>query len=153
MQSDADGHCHCAATKIAVHGKPLVRGYCHCTICQKFNQAPFADITIFRARDVQFTNENTVEFRAYRAPPLLQRGECTGCHHPAIEFLHLPAMPKLAMLPSANIDAPELTPSPALHIFYGTRVADMDDGLPKYNSYISSQIAFGRRILAALLRS
>lgn len=152
MQSDANGHCHCDATRISVAGPPLVRGYCHCTICQAFNQGPYADITIFRARDVHFPADSPIEFRAYRSPPLVSRGKCSGCQHPAIEFLRLPAMPKLAILPSANIDAPELVPPAALHIFYDTRVADFDDGLPKYSSYLSSQIGFGRRIVAALLR-
>lgn len=153
MGYPSNGHRHCEATKLTVRGKPIIRGFCHCTICQAFNQAPCADITIFRARDVHCPGNNPIEFHAYRSPPVLQRGQCTACDRPAIEILRLPLMPRLVILPTANLSDAALVPEPSLHIFYGTRVADVDDGLPKYTSYVQSQLAFGSRIVAALLPS
>ena len=40
-------------------------------------------------------------------------------------------------------------PPSALHVFYGTRKADIDDELPKYNSWLSSQWAFLKLLRAA----
>lgn len=151
MHMDVNGHSHCAATKVVIHGQPLLRGFCHCTICQRFNQAPFADITLFRARDVEFADNSPVEFHAWRSPPIVLRGKCTACDQPAIEFMRLPLMPKLAIVPSASIADSALVPEPALHIFYDKRVANVDDELPKYTGYPKSELAFGRRILVALL--
>lgn len=153
MGYSANGHCHCEVTKLTIRGNPIIRGFCHCTICQAFNQAPYADITLFHARDIHCPGNNPVAFEVHRSPPLLQRGRCTACGHPAIEFLRLPLMPKLAIIPSANISNPALVPEPSLHIFYGTRVADVDDGLPKYTGYAHSQLAFGSRAIAAMLPS
>ncbi len=41
-------------------------------------------------------------------------------------------------------------PEPAL--FYDLRVTDHDDGLPKANGYLPSQMLFSRHILPKLLR-
>lgn len=151
MQPQTNGHCHCDKTTVQIHGKPLLRGFCHCSICQAFNQAAYSDITLFRERDVDYAVDSPVAFRAWRSPPVLQRGKCTACNQPAIEFLHMPLMPKLAIVPSARIADATLIPEPALHIFYDKRVADVDDDLPKYTGYPKSQLAFGRRIVAALV--
>jgi hypothetical protein len=34
-----------------------------------------------------------------------------------------------------------------MHVFYGTRVADVADSLPKYRHYVSSQFAFLKLLL------
>ena len=62
-------------------------------------------------------------------------------------------MPKLVIVPSANIRSPELVADPSLHIFYNHRVDDVDDDLPKFNGYLRSQLAFGHRLIKSLLRA
>lgn len=147
------GHCQCGAIELTVTGAALMRGICHCTICQAFNEAPYADITLFRARDVQVNAPERVRFDTYRPPPAVQRGKCADCEQPAIEYLDLPGLPKLAIVPSANL--PELPglPDPSLHIFYHRRTADVDDGLPRFSGYWRSQLAFSWRVMAALWRT
>jgi len=44
-------------------------------------------------------------------------------------------------------------PAPSLHIFYRSRVADVDDALPKLNGYWPSQTATTQLILSRTLRS
>lgn len=136
-----NAQCSCGHVNFTVKGKPLVRGYCHCTICQEFNQAHYADVCIFRARDIEMPKAQEVEFRAYTSPAIVHRGKCVKCHGPAVEFVSLPFMPKLVIVPSGNIDSTVVLPDASFHIFYRSRVNDMVDNVSKFNGYMSSQIA------------
>jgi hypothetical protein len=152
MEDRQNCQCSCGKARFNVRGHPMFRGFCHCTICQAYNDAPYADITLFRAKHVDMPRAGSVEYKTYRAPPAVQRGKCIACGRPAVEFIHIFPMPKLIIVPSANILDPALVPKPALHIFYDSRVADVDDDLPKFQGYLSSQLAFGRQLVASLLR-
>jgi hypothetical protein len=143
--------CSCGKVQFGVHGRPLMRGFCHCTICQTFNQAPYADITLFRGTDVDLPGSQLVEYRTYRAPPAVQRGKCRACGRPAVEYLRILALPTLVIVPSANLLDRSLIPKADLHIFYDRRVADIDDDLPKFQGYFASQGAFGRKLVSSLV--
>lgn len=143
--------CSCGETRFSVQGLPLLRGYCHCTICQEFNQAPFADISIFKAGDVILPNPQSVEYKAYRPPPAVQRGKCKTCGTPAVEFMQIFPLPKLIIVPTSNLPE-ECIVQPVLHAFYHSRVSDIEDDLPKYSGYWRSQIAFGHKVAMSLLR-
>ncbi len=152
MNNQQNCQCSCGVAQYNVHGEPMLRGFCHCTICQEFNQASYADMTIFRAKDVIMPKEGTVEFATYRSPPAVQRGKCKTCGNPAVEFVRIPSLPKIIIVPSKNILDKAFIPEPSLHMFYNSRVADVDDNLPKYSGYWSSQVAFVHRLIASLLR-
>ncbi len=51
-----------------------------------------------------------------------------------------------------NIEDKAFVPEPSIHIFYDTRVADIQDELPKYKGYLKSQLAIGHCLMASLLR-
>lgn len=125
---------------------PLFRIVCHCSICRAFNEAPFADLLVYRARDVSQPEPELVQFRAWRTPPNVRRGTCAECGKPALELFRAPLLPGLAMFPSRNLDA--ALPPVAAHMFYDSRVADVDDGLPRHSGYWPSQWAFLRLVLA-----
>lgn len=151
MKSDsANTHCSCGNVNYAISGVPLLRVFCHCTICQALNQAPYADITLFRAKDVIMPKKDCLKYKAQKFPPILQRGKCTSCNKIAIEYLQLFPIPKTIIVPSQNIVDKTLVPEPALHIFYDTRVNDIKDDLPKYSGYLKSQLAFGRKLVGSL---
>lgn len=144
--------CECGHVRYSVSGPALLRGFCHCTICQEFNQAPFADISLFKASNVDFPASETVQYKAYKKlPPAVQRGKCAACQGVAIERLKLPLMPEIVVVPSANVMEASILPEPALHIFYHRRVADVQDSLPKYEGFMTSQWAFSHRLLKALM--
>lgn len=144
--------CKCGHVQFSVTGPVLMRGFCHCTICQTFNKAPFADISLFRGSDVSFPASDTVEYKAYKkVPPAVQRGKCVVCGEPAIERLKLPLLTEIVVIPSVNVKQTGFLPDPCLHIFYHRRVADAQDRLPKYEGFLSSQWAFSRRLLGALM--
>lgn len=145
-------HCSCNEVSYQITGKPLVRAFCHCTICQRVNRAAFADVTLFKAKDVSLPGEANLSYHAYKFPPILQRGECTQCHDIAIEHLNLFPLPKIVIIPTRNLHQDSLIPEPSLHIFYDKRVADIQDNLPKYHGYLKSQLGFGKKIIGALLK-
>lgn len=141
-------HCPCGRVSLDITGLPLVRIACHCSICRAFNEAPFADLLVFRARDVARPAPGLVNFRAWRPPPNVRRGACSGCGKPALELFRAPPLPSLAMFPTANLGG---TPPPlTAHIFYDNRVADVDDGLPRHSGYWPSQWAFMKLVFAGL---
>lgn len=143
-------HCECGNTKATINGPAIVRGYCHCTICQEFNQAPFADITLFRARDVDWPPKGQVVYRSWKKPPIVMRGRCKDCGKPAIEEMRLPGFPRIAIVPTMNLEG--AVPSPSMHVFYQSRVADVDDELPKISGFFRSEIHFMYQVVAGLLR-
>ena len=144
--------CQCGSTKFSVQGVPIVRMYCHCTICQEFNNAAYSDVSIYLSRDVQLYDKEKVNFKKYKSPPAVKRGKCATCNNPIIEFLDLPLFPSLTIIPSENIPSDQLVLEPSTHIFYHRRVADINDHLPKHSGFIKSQMALTAKLIPGILR-
>lgn len=145
--------CPCGETAFTVTAPALFRIYCHCTICQRFNDAPFADVLLFRRQDVELPPPAAVSFDTYKPPPNVQRGKCAQCGTPALELFEVPMMPKLGMVPAAMFTDTQSLPFAAMHLFYDKRVADIDDSLPKYRGFLPSQWAILSRLWSARHRS
>jgi len=145
--------CECGESRFSIRTMPLLRVICHCQICQEFNNAPYADVTIFRFNDVEAKENNNVIYKRYRSPPAIPRGKCAVCNQPVIELLDLPLFPALTIIPSANIPNSEFFIEPSLHVFYHRRVADAGDNLPKYSGYWKSQLGLSKSLIPALLRN
>lgn len=139
--------CPCGNATLKIHSPPRFRMLCHCTICQRFNQAPFADVLVYRAGDVDLPEPGVVEFSTWKPPPNVQRGTCTKCGAAAVETFHAPLLPKLTMVPRAMLAADADLPEPVAHFFYETRVAEADDALPRHEGFLPSQWAFLKHYL------
>lgn len=142
-----EGRCSCGATRFAVRGRPLLRFHCHCTICQAYNGAPWGDVVVYRAADVEILDDSQVAYRAHKRPPILLRGTCTRCGGAALEKPSLSLPPRLTLVPRQTLGAEAELPGPALHIFYRSRRQDVDDDRPKYNGYLASQSALALALL------
>lgn len=141
--------CSCGNATFEVRGAPLFRVFCHCTICQRYNGAPFADVVVYAASDVATPPAGSVEYTAYKPPPNVQRGKCVACGDAAIEQFAAPLFPKLTMVPAARHADAEALPEPLMHMFYDKRITDADDDLPKRSGFLASQLAFVRLLLKA----
>ncbi len=139
--------CPCGNARLKIHAPPRFWMYCHCTVCQRFNQAPFADVLIYRARDVDRPELGAVEYDTYKPPPNVQRGKCVVCGAAAVETFRAPLLPKLTMVPRAMLPADADLPEPVAHFFYETRVGDADDELPRHEGFLPSQWAFLKKLL------
>jgi len=145
--------CPCGQSTFVVCGSPVAMFYCHCTICQSVYGLPRADVTVLWAKNVKLSSQRSLRFKKHRSPPALRRGVCEACGHPVVGFLTLAPFVELAFVPAQNYPPSSPLPAPSLHIFYGSRVADVDDALPKLNGYWPSQIATTQLILSRTLRS
>ena len=146
----AECTCTCGATRFQTLGAPLFRILCHCTLCQRFHDAPFADILVHRAEDVELPPAGYVDFDTYKPPPNVQRGKCASCGQPAIGVFTFPVLPNLVMVPKSMFRPDAKLPPPVAHIFYDKRVSDAEDPYPKHQGYLPSQIAFLRYVWSAI---
>lgn len=148
----ASGSCPCGAATFSLHARPLARFYCHCLICQKLYEAPFADVTVFRAGPESLHDRDKVAFNRYRPPPALRRGTCTVCHAPVFGYLHPAPLPRLLFVPTRNLEPATGIPEPSAHIFYHRRLADAADAYPKFSGYWKSELAVTRLVFGGMLR-
>ncbi len=138
--------CLCGQVNYSVTKPTLVRFYCHCTICQSVYQKPFADATVIAGGGVVHSDGSQITYRKLRAYPNINRGFCPSCDMPVLALLPL--------VPGVGLTAMTLNFIPVhmyqnqthvrpcdMHIFYDSRVADIDDELPKHEGYLRSQAA------------
>jgi hypothetical protein len=129
--------CFCGTVAFEVGADPVDSKICHCAQCQALHGAPFQWAVIFHKSDVRFVRgiedlyfyQGETDTPGYRLPCKLS---CRRCRSPIADdgrnmFL--------AFGPLFDFGFPPQVPSafaPTCHIFYGARVIDVDDGLPKF---------------------
>jgi len=139
--------CACGAVQVSVSGA-LVRFFCHCGICQRVNAAPFGDPVFLWRHQLKVEDPAKLEWKRYRWTPInLNRGTCRTCGTLIVE--HLATSPFSVVVGRTWKDQ-ELVPPAQGHIFYESRVADVDDDLPKRQGYFSSEFAVTSWILAGM---
>ena len=146
-----DCACLCGASRFTVHGNPIGRFFCHCTICQKAYGKPFADVTYFWEVSVTLPDNQPIAFRRHRPPPAIRRGTCAKCRNPLVSLLGFPRAMALAFVPSQNFPEAAELPASDAHIFYDRRVGDIADAVPKVSGYWASEAHVTRSLLAGLL--
>lgn len=147
---ETKGACECGTIGYQVSGQPLFRAICHCTTCQEYNQADYADIIVFRSSDVKLADADKIEFKYHQMPPILHRGKCSSCSSAAIENMNIPFIPKLTILPAQTLNSEITFPTPKFHMFYHRRKSDVNDDLSKHSGYLASQFSFSSALLSAL---
>ncbi|KAJ6601448.1 Mss4-like protein [Mycena vulgaris] len=132
------GSCACGSISYAVQGKPLFSVYCHCTQCQRADGAAFVSSMHFKSSAFSWTyapeNEPLIEpmsdFVLYR---------CKGCHSCAATQMSDSQNWALRATQLARDENGKIIDwdgvKPTAHIFYGTRVIDVADDLPKWEGY------------------
>jgi hypothetical protein len=143
--------CSCGASKVQVAATPLLRFICHCTICQAVFKRPYADVMVYWAGDVSLQENHAIQFKKYRLPPAVNRGLCSACDSPMLGILRLAPFVRLAFVATSNYPEQAILPEPDVHIFYHSRVADIENAVPKYNGYWRSQMAIASLITSAVL--
>lgn len=138
--------CPCGTTRYQIHGEPILRFYCHCTICQQQYASPYVDVSLFKLDDVHLPEDQNITYGRFKRFGAVDRGRCPSCDKPILSKMGKGdnAFAFLAARNCANAD--DLPPAD-MHIFYGTRTADVDDALPKYNNFFSSRYAFIKRMI------
>jgi hypothetical protein len=132
--------CYCRAVQIEVCADPQDAKICHCRACQTLHGAPMQWAAIFNKKDVRITrgmeclqfynNELAVNKRVLPCKvscrkcgtPIADEGRRMWLAFPSLFDFGLP--PKI---PKSFI--------PSCHIFYASRVVDINDGLPKWSGH------------------
>jgi hypothetical protein len=135
-----EARCHCGAVAYQVRTDPVDAKICHCRDCQTLHGAPMQWAAIFHKRDVRFTAGvdrlrffSSVLNRYERSLPC--KISCASCGTPIADegrnmWLAFPTL--------FDFGGPSRVPEafrPNCHIFYGMRVIDVIDGLPKWSGH------------------
>ncbi len=140
--------CHCGAVRYEVSADPVDAKICHCRTCQLLHGAPMQWAAIFHKHHVRMTHgiehlrfySDTLD-RAERVAPC--KVSCALCGTPIADEgrrMWL-AFPTLFDFGEAG-EVPEAF-RPTCHIFYGQRVVDMADGLPKWSGHKNASEQLG----------
>lgn len=140
--------CPCGTTRYKINGEPILRFYCHCTICQEQYQSPYVDVSLFKLSDVELPDEADISYHQFKRFGAVDRGRCPSCDKPILSKMG-EGEKAYAFMAARNCQNAEDLPAAEMHVFYGTRAADVEDELPKYKNGISSRYAFIRRMMAA----
>ncbi len=132
--------CFCGAVHYEVRSDPVDAKICHCLACQKLHGAPMQWAAIFHKRDVRitagighlcfFNSEHQVNERI-----LPCKVSCARCKTPIADegrrmWLAFPSLFDFGV--AARVPAAF---KPTCHIFYGMRVVDISDDLPKWSGH------------------
>ncbi len=132
--------CHCGVVRYEVRADPVDAKICHCSDCQTLHGAPMQWAAIFHKEDVRFI-AGVEHLRFYNsALNLHERIEpckvaCSLCGTLIADegrnmWLAFPSL--------FDFGAPSQVPEtfkPSCHIFYGMRVMDIFDELPKWSGH------------------
>ena len=104
-------------------------------------------MTLFKLPAVRLPEQATT-YAKYKRFAAIDRGICDACHKPVMAKMGA-GDKGYAFISTQNFVDPNALPPSAMHVFYGTRTADIDDDLPKHSSWLSSQWAFLKLLRAA----
>ena len=102
---------------------------------------------LFKLSDVTMPDQ-AVSYGKYKRFVAIDRCICDHCHKPVMAKMGKDDK-GYAFITAQNFTDPEALPKSAMHVFYGTRKTNMQDALPKYSNWFSSQMAFLKLLKAA----
>ncbi|KAI1798186.1 Mss4-like protein [Ganoderma leucocontextum] len=142
------GACFCSAVSYEVTGEPSLSAFCHCTNCQRLSGCPFVHTIHFPSSAFAWTHAAPHKERldAYVIPskPHKTRWRCKACG--------ACVMSANAKTGSCSVWGAHLARDgagriidwekvkPTAHIFYGTRMLDVSDGLGKWEGYENDSV-------------
>jgi hypothetical protein len=144
--------CSCGEIKVQIKSASFVRLFCHCSICQSIFNESYADDIIVLAKDVTVENSGSVIYRKHTSFFPIHRGECKHCKAPVISFSSLIPFVKLAITPTCFYSVQTKLPNSVAHFFYRNNKTPINDSLPKYNDYLSSQINTIKYVLYSIIK-
>lgn len=126
MAGKLKAQCACGAVEAEITGAPILQCYCHCTDCRDWLGAPVHAATAWGKDQVKFVKggDNVV---TYKRTDHSHRKSCKTCGG-AVLVEH----PSLGVVDVLGSNIKGFRFEPAFHIFYGERMIDMKDGLPKF---------------------
>lgn len=139
--------CFCGRVRYEVSAEPVDAKLCHCRACQALHGAPMQWAAIFHKHHVRFTaGLDLLHFynsdQDTNARLLPCKVSCNQCGTPIADegrrmWLAFPTLFDFGQ----STGTPDAF-KPTCHIFYGQRVIDIDDNLPKWSGHKNSSALF-----------
>ena len=139
--------CPCGTNQFSVSGEPIVRFFCHCSICQDKYNAPFADVALFKLSSVALP-EQAVTYGQYKRFVAIDRGICDDCHKPC-HGQNGRRGKRLCIYCSTEFRQPGGPAGQQHACVLRHPCHDVDDLLPKHHNWLSSQWAFLKLLRSA----
>ncbi|KAJ7492255.1 Mss4-like protein [Mycena latifolia] len=140
------GSCACGLVAYALQGNPLFSLYCHCTQCQRADGAAFVSTMHFPSSAFSWTHAPEIE-------PLVESlGDfvmfrCKSCRSCAATQMSATKNWAIRGMQLERDEAGKIINwdgvKPTGHIFYGTRVVDVADDLPKWEGHAGNSNRLG----------
>ncbi|KAI0360662.1 hypothetical protein OH77DRAFT_1418649 [Trametes cingulata] len=138
-----NGSCFCGNVSYSVAGSPALSAFCHCTQCQRLTGCPFVHTIHFPATSFTWTHPQPHEDRldSYVVPnkPWKTRFRCKDCGACVMSVNSKTDSRSVWGAHLARDDAGKIkhwdAVKPTAHIFYDTRMVDVNDGLGKWEGY------------------
>ena len=121
------GGCYCGAVKVEADGPPARQGFCHCESCRAWSATPVTAYALWPAGNVRVTQGEDRLHAFQKSEKAAERVTCGTCGGSVMARIRGGSMVDLfpALLDGFPFE-------PQAHIFYGERMVDMKDGLPKF---------------------
>ena len=120
------GQCYCGQVHVEVEGDPVFAAFCHCESCRKWHAAPMTALAAWPEHAVKVHGNVTVSEKNDAS----QRTCCSKCGGNVLTTK--PGLGWKVVYP-LTLSGSEFSYEPAMHIFYGERVVDFNDSLPKFS--------------------
>ena len=127
-------NCTCGKIEISMQGKPKVRGFCHCEDCRELLNVPYHSVNAWEQGKV-LINKGGEYIREFQHPNLkMKKFYCSECgdiiyNSNAMDWR---VFSQLLISKSYGGNLPKELHSES-HFFYGRRIIDVDDDLPKHS--------------------
>ena len=132
MQDKYHLECDCGSVKFSLRGEPKVRGFCHCEDCRDLLKIPYHSVTAWEKEQL-VVEQGAEAVAAFQHPnKRMQRFYCMNCGETLFNSnaLDWRIVSQLLIRKCYDGDLPEPLQS-KMHFFYGRRIVDIDDSLPK----------------------
>lgn len=134
MDKKYEVNCECGAVNLQLTGTPRVRGFCHCEDCRDLLDTPFHSVTAWN-KDQVVIKSGDVHIHEYQHPRLeMKRVYCSRCGETLYNTnaMDWRVVSQLLISKCHDDELPEELHSES-HFFYGRRIVDIDDDLPKHD--------------------
>ncbi|KAJ6520199.1 Mss4-like protein [Mycena sanguinolenta] len=140
------GSCFCGEVSFIIEGKPLFSLYCHCTQCQRADGAAFVSSMHYApfAFEWTYAAENKPEEETLRGFTMYRCKKCRSCAATQMGETKNWALRGTQLERDENGKIKNWDDvKPSCHIFYGTRVVEVADDLPKWEGFPNQSARLG----------
>ena len=124
--------CTCGGVTMRLEGEPRVRGFCHCEDCRELLDVPYHSVTAWEPHQFAVVSGEELVVEYQHPEKRMKRVYCSGCGETLYNTNAMDWRVVSQLLIRRNLggELPSELQSKS-HFFYGRRIVDIDDGLPK----------------------